>query len=81
MRLLTTDLERFERAAAPDTVPVSMTSRNVLISSIVHRMSSPYRILRARVQNRSQIANAGFVAWRLNIPSASDHIGVSTKQE
>jgi len=38
MRLLITDLERFERAAAPDTVPVSMTSKNVLISSIVHRM-------------------------------------------
>jgi NAD(P)-dependent dehydrogenase (short-subunit alcohol dehydrogenase family) len=36
--LLTTDLERSVRAAAPDTLPASMTSRNVLISSIVHLM-------------------------------------------
>jgi hypothetical protein len=82
MRLLITDLERFERAAAPDTVPVSMTSRNVLISSIVHRMPSPYRIPRVRTfLNRSQIANAGSVTWALNGFRPNSHIGAEQRNK
>src|SRR5690606_12627618 len=73
IRLLTTDLERLERAAAPETVPVSITSRKVLISSIVHLI---WRLLPKPDEKqpcmRSQIANAAFPDRLLTLPAEID---------